>query len=112
MQDWEYEVASAERLPEFLLAFETGQLDDDERFTLMETIIESFLELESESKWRVAWPRIEAHLRSDIELHAHTIWYWARFETPLSDCSAVAQPMRKICEELSNSTSTESNCEQ
>lgn len=73
MQDWEYQVASAERLSEFLSVFETGQLDDDERFTLMETIIESFLEFESESKWRDTWPRIEAHLRCDFELHTHNL---------------------------------------
>ncbi len=105
MQDWEYEVASAERLPEFLSAFETGQLNDDERFTLMETIIESFIECESENKWQDTWPRIEAYLRRDFELHAYTIWYRARLETPLSDCWEVAAPMRAIYDTLSNGAS-------
>jgi hypothetical protein len=42
MQDWEHEVADADRIHEFIAAYQSGQLDDDERFTLMELIIQSF----------------------------------------------------------------------
>ena len=41
MQDWEIEVADSSRCAEFLSGYEKLQLDDDEKFTLMWTILES-----------------------------------------------------------------------
>jgi hypothetical protein len=41
MQDWEHEVSDHKRLAEFLEAYESGSLTEDERFTLMETIVDS-----------------------------------------------------------------------
>jgi len=41
MQDSEWEVAGPTRLDELINAYKSGELDDDERFTLMETIIQS-----------------------------------------------------------------------
>jgi hypothetical protein len=46
MQDWEWEVADSERINEFPSAYESGELSDDERFTLMETILQSFEDLQ------------------------------------------------------------------
>ncbi|MCP5384447.1 MAG: hypothetical protein H6913_07510 [Altererythrobacter sp.] len=45
MQDWEFEVADANRIDEFLSAYQSQELTDDERFTLMEMIIQSFEDL-------------------------------------------------------------------
>ena len=42
MEDWEYQVADASRLDEFLIALEAGELTDDERFTLSETVMQCF----------------------------------------------------------------------
>ena len=47
MQDWEWEVASPERIDEFLAAYEGGELTDDERFTLMETLLQSFEDVDA-----------------------------------------------------------------
>ena len=78
MQDWEYEVADPDRLDEFIDAYDNGGLSDDERFTLMETILESFDELLGASG--VLDPRWEqnlARLDRNIGLHAHSVWYWS-----------------------------------
>ena len=45
MQDWQWEVADCARLSEFLDAYENSGLTDDERFTLMEIMLESFEDL-------------------------------------------------------------------
>src|SRR5262245_42609180 len=59
MQDWEYEVSDYTRIDEFLTAYETEQLSDNEKFTLMQTIIDSFEEragmgfdLASDVRWQ------------------------------------------------------------
>lgn len=96
MQDWEHEVANPERLGEFLSAFETGQLSDDEAFCLMETVIQSFEDLEDAEKWRTFWPTIKARLRDNFQLHAYTIWYWANFDGALSESWTVSPSMRHI----------------
>jgi hypothetical protein len=45
MQDWAWEVADPSRIDEFLAAYEDGDLSDDERFTLMDTMLQSFEDL-------------------------------------------------------------------
>ncbi len=42
MQDWEYEVADAQRINEFLIAYTEKTTSEDEKFVLMEMLIESF----------------------------------------------------------------------
>ncbi|HVZ37577.1 MAG TPA: hypothetical protein VG963_34385, partial [Polyangiaceae bacterium] len=55
MQDWAWEVADPDRIDEFLAAYEAGDLSDDERFTLMETMLQSFENLpgplDSDPRW-------------------------------------------------------------
>jgi hypothetical protein len=45
IQDWAWEAADSDRIDEFIAAYKSGQLNDDERFALMETIIQSFEDL-------------------------------------------------------------------
>lgn len=79
MQDWEYEVADSERIDEFVAAYLSGELDDDERFTLMETILQSFEELETrESDPR--WHSLLETIASNLDLHISTVYYWARLD--------------------------------
>jgi hypothetical protein len=83
MQDWEWEVADAERIDEFLSAYESGELSDDERFTLMETILQSFEDLqlfEDRPDPDCRWQRILEILDQNIDLHAHSVWYWSALD--------------------------------
>lgn len=84
MQDWEWEVADSNRIDEFLAAYETGGLSDDERFTLMEIILESFedigrggIDLCADARWQ----RTMTALERNISLHAHSVRYWSCLET-------------------------------
>lgn len=82
MQDWEWEVADPARIKEFIAAYNDGSLSEDERFTLMETIIQSFAEtclpLETNSDWRQTLSAIE----QDISLHIYSVWYWSHLDAP------------------------------
>ena len=100
MQDWEYQVADEKRIDEFLAAYETGGLSDDERFTLMETIIESFEDvahmggdLSSDSRWQHTLDLLDRN----IALHAHSVWYWSCPEAENDDdIFLVGRFVRKI----------------
>jgi hypothetical protein len=80
MQDWEWEVADHTRLDEFISAYQSGKLGDDERFTLMETIIQSFEDLGPRSELDPRWQRILEILDRNIELHACSVWYWSALD--------------------------------
>ena len=77
MQDWEWEVADSNRINEFLDAYENGQLTDDERFTLMETIIQSFEDLEANMTQHECWAKFLSLIEANINLHLYTVWYWS-----------------------------------
>ena len=80
MQDWEWEVADAERIDEFMTAFLAGDLDEDQRFVLLETLIQSFDDLGDALRRDERWPRLLAAIDESIELHIYTVWYWADLE--------------------------------
>ena len=80
MQDWEWEVADPSRIDEFLAAYESGELSEDERFTLMETIFQSFEELPDSIGSDPRWAQVLDILDSHFELHAYSIWYWSDLE--------------------------------
>ena len=102
MQDWEYQVADHKRIDEFLKAYEFAGLSDDEKFTLMETIIESFRDLASEGEDISAdprWQRALAILSGNIPLHASTIWYWSCLDAENEDEMFCTSPfIRQIFE--------------
>ncbi|ELP29797.1 hypothetical protein RBSWK_06258 [Rhodopirellula baltica SWK14] len=85
MQDWEWEVADPSRLDEYLKAYNGAELSDDERFTLMETIIRAFddlpVPLDADERWQVTLSILD----ENIDLHAYSVWYWSDLEYELSD---------------------------
>lgn len=104
MAEWEYGVSDPNRIEEFLDAYESGELTEDERFSLMKTIIESFEETlmgSSEASGQPMtenplWQRIHALLEKDIAVHIGTVWSWACLGYTLEDSWWVAPSMRKI----------------
>ncbi|MEM1196923.1 MAG: hypothetical protein AAGH57_12525 [Pseudomonadota bacterium] len=99
MQDWEHEVADSRRIDEFLAAYQSGILSDDERFTLMETIIQSFENLAEPLESDSRWPTVLELLNTNIRLHAKTVWYWALpDESDNANLWAVSLPLRPILE--------------
>jgi hypothetical protein len=99
MQDWEWEIADTARLDEYLTAYKDGGLSDDERFTLMETIIQAFEDLPVPLDADHRWAQILAALDRYIDLHAYTVWYWSDLEDELGDESWRVSPyLRRLVE--------------
>lgn len=98
LQDWEWEVADPSRFGEFLGAYESGDLDEDERFALMEILIQCIEDIglssvESSPEWRSVADLLRAH----AGLHASSVQYWSCLgERELEDCFQVTGPMRAV----------------
>jgi hypothetical protein len=82
MQDWEWEVADPARFNEWVTVYRDEPLTDDERFTLMEMLIQCVEDLAGmRQKWTTAEQMLEWHevaelLRDRPRLHASSIAYW------------------------------------
>jgi hypothetical protein len=80
MQDWEYLVADPQRIDEFLQAYVSGDLTEDEKFVLMEMLLQSFEDLEADlaadSRWHLVLDLLDRH----ISLHVYSIYYWSLLE--------------------------------
>jgi hypothetical protein len=86
MEDWSILVADHSRLDDFLSAYDRADLDEDDRFALMEVIVASLDEGEqSDVDIGYAWRRTETFLRRDWRLHASTLSYWACGDDPDPD---------------------------
>jgi hypothetical protein len=76
-QDWELERADASRLTEFLAAYDTPALTDDDRFALMALCIASAHDaFDGGTLTDDQWSRVCSILIADCELHAFTIHDW------------------------------------
>lgn len=97
MQDWEWEIADSTRIDEYLSLYRDGGLSDDERFTLMETILQAFEELAAELASDSRWSDVLGILDRHIELHAYSVWYWADIDNELEeDCWRVTPYLRRL----------------
>ena len=96
MQDWEWQVADYSRIDEFIDYYEKDGLTNDEKFTLMETMIQSFEDSETELESNEKWKKIIKLLNKNFNLHQYSIWYWASFDYELIDCWNVSQFMRRL----------------
>ena len=82
MQDPEAELADPERIDEFLATYENGDLTDDEKFLLMEILLNSFEHSDRSLLSQTQWPRTLALLDHNISLHIYTV---LAFSDPESD---------------------------
>ncbi|WP_165251338.1 hypothetical protein [Paludisphaera soli] len=105
MQDWPWEVADPSRFGEFLDAYRSGSLDEDERFTLMEMLIQCVEDMESPSiATSPEWRAVAALLTADPRLHASSVRYWSCLDDDLEDAFAVSGPMRTLWEIIRHSS--------
>lgn len=102
-QDWEWQVADAARFDEWLSIYRDDSLSDDERFSLMEMLIQCVEDMvplrgpPSEVEELPQWSAVEALLRARPQLHASTLEYWSVFEGENSEeMFRVSEPMRKV----------------
>ena len=100
MQDWEWDVADSKRIKEFMEVYKSGELSEDERFALMETIIQSFADLEQPLDKNKEWQEVIKLIESNLDLHIYTVWYWSDEENNEPDDQwSVAPSMREILNE-------------
>lgn len=98
MQDWEWEVADPARLDELLAAYSSGGLSADERFALMEMLIQCVEDAElpavgASPQWRA----VAALLIADPTLHASSVRYWSCLDGgDAEECFGVTGPMREV----------------
>jgi hypothetical protein len=78
MQDWEWEVADVDRFGEFLDAYCSATLPDEQRASLMEMLIQCVEEMDEPSKFASSWSAIEPLLITRAGLHRPSIAYWAK----------------------------------
>jgi hypothetical protein len=78
MQDWEWEVADSSRFEEFLATYHSSSLSDDEKFSLMEILIQCVEDLGLSSNADLAWGKLKPLLLDASWLHGSSIEYWAR----------------------------------
>lgn len=62
MQDWEWEVADYAQIDKIIETYKCNKLSDDERFTLMETIIQSMEDLGLALKFNEKWSKVLINL--------------------------------------------------
>jgi hypothetical protein len=102
MQDWEYQVADASRLGEFLAALEGDDLTDNERFTLGQIVMRCFEDLCGEGRdvpGSGEWQRFVTLLRARPALHAFTLCYWSALPGSLASF-CVSPLVRPLWSEL------------
>ena len=97
MQDWEWEVADSERVDEFVQVYEHEALTDDERFVLMETILQSFEDLKADLSTDKRWLRALGLLEGNIDIHVSSVWYWSCLDNEdLDMCWTITPWMRAL----------------
>lgn len=84
-QDWEWEVADPEKFDEWLSVYRDEPLSDDERFSLMEMLIQCVNDMvpaygpADGIKQPPQWRAVAELLRERPRLHASSIAYWSVF---------------------------------
>lgn len=77
-QDWEIELADANRLNEFVSFYENNELPEEVNVALMSLIVASLDEFMSDGRNdKTLLEKIKNLLKSDSNLHSETIKYWS-----------------------------------
>ena len=80
MQDWEWEVSDSARISEFMGIYKSNKLTDDESFSLMEVIVQSFADLDKDLSENKLWQETLKIISGRLDTHIYTVWYWSSFD--------------------------------
>lgn len=96
-QDWEYEVANVNQLSDYIYLYKNGELNLNEKTTLMRIILEAYNEYITLENYEDTYRKsIELFLRKDYDIHKETIAYWSCGNEDLTDCFAISSFMRRL----------------
>jgi predicted protein tyrosine phosphatase len=76
IQDWSYTQGNPADIEKYIAHYDLAN-DDDQKFVLMQLIIQAIEDQSTEDLFLKYWERIPPILATDFELHAYTIHYWA-----------------------------------
>ncbi|MCR9137727.1 MAG: hypothetical protein NXI27_17145 [Alphaproteobacteria bacterium] len=77
IQDWERRFQDFDRIAEFLELYDNAELDDDEKFLLMELILASAGDGDPDYLATPIWQKVEDRLKAHWYLHAWSVWAWS-----------------------------------
>jgi hypothetical protein len=97
-QDWEWEVADPSRFGEFLDAYGSRDLHEDELFALMEMLIQCIEDIDLPTvESSPQWDSVASLLLTHAGLHASSVRYCSCLDDrDLEDCFRVSGPMRAV----------------
>jgi hypothetical protein len=104
-QDWPFQIADHQRVEEFLAVFKEPQTCPDQRFVLMDILLQCFedlagtgLNLKADNRWIF----LLNYLEQSFKPHAWQVWYWSDFRSSLEDAWCIAVFMRILWEKRNN----------
>jgi hypothetical protein len=101
MQDWAYEVAKSDDLENYLNHYNSLS-DEDEKFVLMQLIIQAINDKKGLVELEFYWENVKGLLIKDFKIHQYTIFYWSVFHAENANEEWVISPyMRNISKEIS-----------
>ncbi|MGD1890171.1 MAG: hypothetical protein ACFB15_06185 [Cyclobacteriaceae bacterium] len=98
MQDWAYIVANEDQLKSYIDLYDRT-VDDDEKFVLMQLIIQAADLRKQENQLSDAdWQIIKQRLKTDFSIHEYTIFYWSQPEEDIEFCFRITPEIRSVWE--------------
>lgn len=98
MQDWEWEIANPKHIEKYIEHYKSLK-DDDEKFTLMEIIIQALTDQEEEELIKY-WKEVKEFLKANFGVHEYSIFYWSCFENEnVEECWQITPQMRSLWKE-------------
>ncbi|HEX8016476.1 MAG TPA: hypothetical protein VF465_14700 [Flavobacterium sp.] len=97
-QDWEFIVGKSENIEKYIKHY-NFEIDDDNKFALMEIIIQAIEEQETDNDFVKYSEIVQELLSENFQLHEHSIFYWSCFDNEnLEDCWRITPLMRSLWE--------------
>ncbi|WP_149205731.1 hypothetical protein [Flavobacterium johnsoniae] len=96
MQDWPYEVVNSNEIEKYIAHYRKV-IDDDEKFVVMQAIIQAAEEQEEHELFLKYWIIIQDLLKKDFHIHEYTAYYWSCFDTEdIDNCFKISIYMREL----------------
>ncbi|MCG8668043.1 MAG: hypothetical protein MI867_01415 [Pseudomonadales bacterium] len=99
MQDWEYEVADENRIPEYLSLYNSSGCSLENKRLLMEMIVQSLEDkMQKQGFIYRQWPEIKSLIERNYGIHKETVIYWSCIDefTPGYYSWSVSREMKKV----------------
>lgn len=95
-QDWEFIVGKSEDIEEYINYY-TTEPDEDNKFALMEIIIQATEDQTTENDFLKYLKIVINLLKENFHLHEYSVFYWSCFENEnIEDCWKVSPSMREL----------------